>query len=85
MSIATAQEFDTAEVLAPEQPLTLEDSGLARDTLNSLIVKSLHGGEASPAPRAAVGRFDQPVVRLGRLRRRAVPALTVGHGLSRVQ
>ena len=44
MSIATAQEFDTTEVLAPEQPLTLEETGLARDTLNSLIVKSLHGG-----------------------------------------
>jgi hypothetical protein len=47
MSIAIAQEFDTADVLAPEQPLTIEDSGLSRDSLMSLIVKSLHGGEAS--------------------------------------
>ncbi len=47
MSIAIAQEFDTADVLAPERPLTLADSGLSRDTLTSLIVKSLHGGEAS--------------------------------------
>ena len=47
MSIAIAQEFDTADVLAPEQPLTIEDSGLSRDSLTSLVVKSLHGGEAS--------------------------------------
>src|SRR5687767_13224565 len=47
MPIATAQALDTADVLAPEQPLTLEDSGLARDTLTSLLVKTLHGGEAS--------------------------------------
>ena len=26
MAIAAAQEFDTADVLAPEQPLTIEDS-----------------------------------------------------------
>ena len=47
MSIAIAQEIDTTDVLAPEQPLTIEDSGLSRDTLTSLLVKSLHGGEAS--------------------------------------
>src|SRR5688572_31573760 len=47
MSIAIAQEFDTADVLAPEQPLTIQDSGLSRDTLTSLIVKTLHTGEAS--------------------------------------
>ena len=47
MSIAIAQEFDTAEVLAPEQPLTLEASGLSRDSVMSLIVKTLHAGEAS--------------------------------------
>src|SRR5918993_3062220 len=47
MSIAIAQEFETAEVLAPEQPRTMQDSGLSRDSLQSLIVKSLYGGEAS--------------------------------------
>src|ERR671912_1546024 len=47
MAIATAQALDTADVLAPEQPLTMEDSGLSRDTLTSLLVKTLHGGEAS--------------------------------------
>jgi len=41
MSIAIAQEFDTADVLAPEQPLTLDASGLSRDSLQSLLVKSL--------------------------------------------
>src|SRR5918994_4152116 len=47
MAIATAQALDTADVLAPEQPLTMDDSGLSRDTLTSLLVKTLHGGEAS--------------------------------------
>ena len=47
MSIAIAQEFETAEVLAPEQPRSMQDCGLSRDTLQSLIVKSLYGGEAS--------------------------------------
>ena len=57
MSIAIAQEFDTADVLAPEQPLTIEDSGLSRDSLTSLIVKiaarrrsKRHGSRRSHSP-----------------------------------
>ena len=47
MIVATAQEIDASDVLAPEQPLTLEASGLAADTISSIIVKTLHHGEAS--------------------------------------
>ena len=47
MSVVIDQELDTAEVLAPEQPRTLADSGLAADSLSSLLVKTLHSGEAS--------------------------------------
>ena len=48
MSIAIAQEFDTADVLAPEQPLDARGHrAVARHAVTSLIVKSLHGGEAS--------------------------------------
>ncbi len=34
MSIAIAQEFETAEVLAPEQPSTMQDCGLSRDSIH---------------------------------------------------
>ena len=47
MSVAIAQDLDTIDVLAPEQPITLEESGLASGTVSSLIVKTLHAGEAS--------------------------------------
>jgi hypothetical protein len=47
MSIAIGQDIDSAAVLAPEKPATLEESGLAASTVQSLIVKSLHTGEAS--------------------------------------
>src|SRR3954464_13029922 len=47
MSIAIGQDIDSASVLAPEKPATLEESGLAASTVQSLIVKSLHTGEAS--------------------------------------
>jgi hypothetical protein len=47
MSVAIAHEIDTTDVLAPEQPLTLDESGLAPANVSSLIVKTLHGGEAS--------------------------------------
>jgi hypothetical protein len=47
MIVAPAQEFDATDVLAPEQPATLDGSGLAPATIESLIVKTLHSGEAS--------------------------------------
>ncbi len=47
MNVATAHELDTTSVLAPEQPVTLQESGLAPDSISSLIVKTLHSGEAS--------------------------------------
>jgi hypothetical protein len=47
MSLALAQEVDTADVLAPEQPLTIAETGLAADSLSTLLVKTLHSGEAS--------------------------------------
>ena len=47
MNVPIDQELDTADVLAPEEPMTLEESGLAADSVSGLIVKTLHGGEAS--------------------------------------
>ena len=47
MSLAIGQDIDATNVLAPEKPGTLEESGLAVATVQSLIVKSLHTGEAS--------------------------------------
>lgn len=47
MSVATAPELESPGILAPEQPLNLEECGLSRDSVTSLIVKSLHGGEMS--------------------------------------
>jgi hypothetical protein len=41
MSLALAQELDApADVLAPEQPLTMLDTGLSRDTHTSLARQS---------------------------------------------
>ena len=47
MNVATAHDLDTTDVLAPELPATLEASGLTNGTVSSLIVKTLHSGEAS--------------------------------------
>jgi hypothetical protein len=47
MSIAIEQDVAAAEVLAPRKPLTLEETGITADTVASLMVKTLHGGEAS--------------------------------------
>ena len=47
MSIAIAQEFDTADVLAPEQPLTHRRQRAVARLADVAIVKTLHGGEAS--------------------------------------
>jgi hypothetical protein len=47
MTVAVAEELATQGVLAPEQPLNLEESGLGRDTVSALLLKTLHGGEAS--------------------------------------
>ena len=47
MSVATVQELETVDVLAPEQPVSLEDTGCAAPTISALIVKTLHSGEAS--------------------------------------
>lgn len=47
MSLAIVQERDTTNVLAPEKPATLEQTGLASGTVQSLIIKTLHTGEAS--------------------------------------
>jgi len=47
MSVAIAEELETGELIAPERPLTLEASGLAADTVSTIIVKTLHSGEAS--------------------------------------
>ena len=47
MSLAIVQERDTTNVLAPEKPATLEQTGLASGTVQSLIIKTLNTGEAS--------------------------------------
>jgi hypothetical protein len=47
MTTATAERPLTAPVLAPAKPTSLEATGVAPDTLGSIIVKLLHGGEAS--------------------------------------
>jgi hypothetical protein len=48
MSLVLEQEAETAApVLAPEQPLTLAASGLSTDSVLSLLIKTLHSGEAS--------------------------------------
>ncbi len=48
MSAVLEQETESAApILAPEQPLTLAASGLAADSISSLLIKTLHTGEAS--------------------------------------
>ena len=47
MSVLLEEEPAVAEVLAPQQPLTLEATGLATDSISTLLVKTLHSGEAS--------------------------------------
>ena len=49
MSLAIEQdvELSSSEVLAPPKPMNLEETGLAADTIGSIIVKALHSGEAS--------------------------------------
>src|SRR6187397_1649119 len=41
------QDVATAEVLAPPKPRDLEGTGLAADTVASIILKTLHSGEAT--------------------------------------
>jgi hypothetical protein len=47
MSVVLEPDVQTAEILAPQKPLTLEDTGLAADGISMLIVKQLHAGESS--------------------------------------
>jgi hypothetical protein len=47
MTMATAERGQTAPVLAPPKPATIEATGLSADTLWSILIKMLHGGEAS--------------------------------------
>ena len=47
MTPVLEQDIATAELLAPPKPHDLEGTGLASDTLASIIVKVLHSGEAS--------------------------------------
>jgi hypothetical protein len=42
-----AEDVRTAQVIAPLKPATIEATGLAPDTLASILIKMLHGGEAS--------------------------------------
>lgn len=46
-AMAIASDMDAADVLAPEKPLNLQETGLASDTIQTIIVKTLHHGEAS--------------------------------------
>ncbi|HEY0285246.1 MAG TPA: hypothetical protein VGC23_07655 [Vicinamibacterales bacterium] len=43
----TAEKLHTAQLIAPPKPASLEATGLAPDTLASILIKMLHGGEAS--------------------------------------
>src|SRR6266545_5979462 len=47
MTATIERELDTAAVLAPEKPGMLLETGLSIGAVQSLIVKSLHSGEAS--------------------------------------
>lgn len=47
MGVGLEREIDTADVLAPEKPASFAETGLAADTIQSIIVKTLHSGEAS--------------------------------------
>ena len=43
----TTATLDTTRSTAPPVPMRLEDTGLAPDSLEQLIVKQLYGGEAT--------------------------------------
>src|SRR5262245_1981316 len=45
--MAVVEQIHTAEVLTPLKPATLEATGLAADTISSILVKILHSGEAN--------------------------------------
>ena len=47
MTIAIAENVQTAPLLTPAKPTTLEATGVAADVLAELLIKMLHGGEAS--------------------------------------
>jgi hypothetical protein len=47
MTILMEREPQTATLVAPPKPSTLLATGLAADTIASIMVKMLHGGEAS--------------------------------------
>ena len=45
--MSIVMEVQTAPLLTPPKPVSLEATGLAADTLASILIKMLHGGEAS--------------------------------------
>lgn len=47
MSVTLDPAIELDEVIAPEKPVTLEETGLTADPVATLIVKWLQGGEAS--------------------------------------
>ncbi len=47
MTMTTLQDVQTAPVLAPPKPSSIEATGIAPDTLAAILVKMLYGGEAS--------------------------------------
>ena len=61
--LARERKSHTAQVIAPPKPRTLEATGLAPDTISSIIVKMLHGGEAT---RHGPGGSPVPAVRRSR-------------------
>jgi hypothetical protein len=42
-----AENLHTAQLITPTKPASLEATGVAADTLASILIKMLHGGEAS--------------------------------------
>ncbi len=49
MSAIADIEIPVDQLLAPQAPRTLEETGLSADAVSSLLMKSLYGGEASGA------------------------------------
>jgi DNA-binding PadR family transcriptional regulator len=47
MTMLAELDIESASVIAPDKPSSLESTGLSPDTIASIIVKSLHGGEAT--------------------------------------
>ena len=45
MTMLAEIDVDTATVIAPPKPTSLESTGLSPDTIASIIVKTLHSGE----------------------------------------